>query len=63
MSKDGKNLYEKTNRGDEVIDERTKLGLFLYELERLNLESKTAVFMNNRLNFLRGMIIYFYTFK
>jgi hypothetical protein len=43
----------------ESWDERSKIGLFLYELENFKIKSKQAIIMNKRITYFRGNIIIF----
>ena len=38
----------------ESWDERSKIGLFLYELENFKIKSKQAIIMNKRITYFRG---------
>ena len=46
----------------ESWDERSKLGLFLYELENFKIKSKQAIIMNKRITYYRGKFIIFIIF-
>lgn len=47
-----KDSKEKEN--EKILDERTKMGMLLYDLQRFNIESRSAVLMNKRIDFYRG---------
>jgi hypothetical protein len=53
-SSNSKLLNKNTNDKNEIIDERSKLGNFLYDLQNFNIECRTAILMNNRVNYFRG---------
>lgn len=42
------------NDKSEIIDERSRLGNFLYDLQSFNIECRNAILMNNRINYYRG---------
>jgi hypothetical protein len=43
-----------SNSKTEVIDERVEMGKLLYDIQSFNIECRTAILMNNRINYYRG---------